>query len=158
MVITVQNRIARVSGTPEIVCGNSGFTITFSFDSEWNDYPEKTAQFRFYRSGKAETVNVAFTGTVCAVPVLSDIDFVEIGVTAGDIRTASPARIPCIRCITDIPSAEYVPQRDIYNEIMDALKLPYDPPPELEDGEFFIVTAEGDYVVALDGTYIIAKE
>ncbi len=156
MTITVQNRIARVTGTPEIICGNSGYMIAFTFDTEWNEYVQKTAQFRYFRDGKAVTEAVDFSGSFCAVPVLRDVDFVEIGVTAGDIRTASPARIPCIRCITDIPSSAYKWPRDVYNELMERLRQAYHPPKEPKF--WYIVTAEGDYVVTSDGAFVVAKE
>jgi hypothetical protein len=158
MNITISSRIARVIGSPQLVCGNSDYTVTFSFDSEWDAYAEKTAQFCFVRNGKPQIAAVDFTGTSCSVPVLSDVDFVEIGVTAGKIRTTTPARVPCLRCVTDAPSTLYTPPRDIYNEIMDALQAATNPLPELPSGYVFVVSAEGSYITASDGSYMIAKE
>ena len=158
MNITISSRIARVDGTPQIVCGNSDYTVSFSFDSEWDAYTEKTAQFFCVRAGKPQIVAVDFTGTSCAVPVLSDVDFVEIGVTAGTIRTSTPARVPCFRCITDAQSTAYTPPRDIYNELMDKIQEAVNPLPKLPSGFAFVVSAEGAYITAFDGSYMIAKE
>lgn len=158
MIIIVSNRIARVSGTPQIVCGNSSYSVAFQFDAEWDGYTGKTAHFRFIRNGKPETISVDFSGTSCIVPVLSDIDFVEIGVSAGNICTTSPARVTCLRCITDIPSAAYTPPHDVYNEIMSVIQEKLYPLPHLPAGYVFVVSAEGHYIVSANGKYMIAKE
>lgn len=157
MNITISSRIARVAGTPQIVCGNSDYTVSFSFDAEWDAYTEKTAQFFCVRAGKPQIANVDFTGTSCAVPVLSDVDFVEIGVTAGTIRTTTPARVTCLRCVTDIPSEAYSPPRDVYNELMDAIQAAVHPLPTLPDGYVFVVSAEGHYIVDAVGKYMIVR-
>lgn len=158
MTVTVENRIARVSGTPQIVCGNSDYTVTFEFDSEWDEYTDKTAHFRYFRNGKPETVSIDFSGVSCEIPVLSDVDFVEIGVSAGNIRTTAPARLPCLRCITDIPSAAYTPPPDIYNDVMERLQELMHPLPKLPAGYVFVVTSEGDYVISSEGDYMIVRE
>ena len=154
MTITIENRIARVAGTPQIVCGNSGYTITFQFDAEWSEYTEREAHFRFNRNGNPETVSTYFAGTSCAVPVLEDIDFVEIGVSAGNIRTTTPARIPCLRCTTDIPANPASLISDTYADLIAMLEGAL---PILEPDECFIVSTEGDYVVTETGEFIIAK-
>lgn len=78
-----------------IVCGNSDYTIKFTFDGEWNEYPTKTA--RFIWNGHFHDVD--FTGEYCAVPVLYDTDEVEVGVYAGDLKTTTSAFIGCYRSI-----------------------------------------------------------
>lgn len=158
MTITITNRIARVVGVPQIICGNSSYSADFQFDAEWNDYPEKIAHFRFIRSGSPQTLNVDFTGASCAVPALSDVAFVEIGVSAGSIRTTSPARVICLRCITDIPSEAYAPPPDIYNTLMSSLQEVTHPLPQLPAGYAFVVSAEGHYIVDVNGKFMIAKE
>lgn len=158
MTITVENRIARVSGTPQLVCGNGSYSVDFQFDSEWDEYTDKTAQFRYIRDGTSVTDSVEFSGTSCTIPVLEDVDFVEIGVSAGTIRTTTPARIECCRCITDIPSTEYAAPRDLYNEIMDAMQEYTNPLPSLPQGYCFVVDIEGEYLVSSEGDYMIVKE
>jgi len=156
--ISVTNRIARISGPQQIICGNSDYVAVFTFDAEWNDYADKTARFQYFRDGKFEYVDVTFTGSSCAMPVLTDIDRVEIGVFSGEIRTTTPAVVPCCRCVTDIPAIGYEMPDDPYNDIMDMVQEALNPSPESGDDEYFIVTAEGDYVTTSEGDYVIAKE
>ena len=158
MNITIENRIARVSGAPQIVCGNSDYTVTFAFDSEWDSYTEKTAHFRSFRNGSIVSESVDFTGSVCAVPVLSDVDFVEIGVSAGEIRTTSPARISCIRCITDLQGEPYHPSADVYDQLMELVAIAENPVPPLPSGYCYIIASDGSYIITAEGDYIIAKE
>lgn len=158
MEIVIENRIARLSGTPQIICGNSDYTVTFSFDDEWQEYDEKTALCAYLCSGERHTAEITFTGSTCAVPVLNDTDWIELGVYAGDIRTTTPVRIPCIRCITDIPSEDYTPPADIYNQLMEILAQKQNQLPDLPDGYIFILTTEGDYITTTEGDYLIAEE
>lgn len=78
-----------------IVCGNSDYTIKFTFDSEWIDYPEKTARFIWNGS----FTDVDFTGDYCTVPIIYDTDEVEVGVYAGELKTTTSAYIGCYRSI-----------------------------------------------------------
>lgn len=158
ILIRVRGRRAVLISESIIICGNSDYAVTFDFDAEWDDYPDKTAHFRFIRSGSPQTLNVDFTGASCNVPALSDVDFVEIGVSAGSIRTTSPARVICLRCITDIPSEAYAPPPDIFNELMSRLQEVTHPLPQLPAGYAFVVSAEGHYIVDVNGKFMIAKE
>ena len=153
--IVVSGRKAAAVGTPRIVCGNSDIVIAFTFDAEWGDYNEKTAVFSFLKDGKHGEERVTFTGSACYAPVLTGIDRVEVGVIAGQIRTTTPAIVPCGLSITDYASEEYEPETDAYNEIMEQRALM--PLPELEDDEYFITTLDGDYVCISSGDYVIAK-
>ena len=154
--IRIRSRTAERTPDSVIVCGNSDYTVTFSFDSEWNAFSVKTAVFRYRRNGVTVTERVQFSGNVCAVPVLADTDEVFVGVEAGSIRTAAPARIPCARCITDFPSAAYTPPEDVFNEIMEAIASHVPPVPTvtvmllrdangfaLRDSEGFALRVEG---------------
>lgn len=158
MKITVTQRIARTVGSPLIVCGNSGYVLTFDFDAEWAEYAEKTAHFRCLRGGEEHRISVPFAGTVCEIPVLRGTDFVEIGVSAGNIRTTTAARIDCAHCVTDIPAKPYTAKTDIFNQLADMLSGQQDALPPLPSGFVFVVTPDGAYVTAADGSYIIAKE
>ena len=141
-----------------IVCGNSDYTVTFVFDSEWDDYTEKAACFAYCRNGARITENVPFTGNTCAVPVLHDIDAVEIGVFAGNIRTTSPARITCIRCSTDLHGEPYHPPADVYDQLMELVAIAENPAPPLPFGYCYIIASDGSYIITAEGDYIIAKE
>ena len=78
-----------------IVCGNSDYTIKFTFDSEWGEFPTKTARFVF----NGQFTDVDFTGDYCSVPILYDTTGVEIGVYAGELKTTTSAFIGCYRSI-----------------------------------------------------------
>lgn len=156
--IRITERIATITGTPQIICGNNDYVVAFTFDSEWDEYEEKTACFRYCKDGKYAQEEVKFTGAVCAIPALFGIDRVEIGVYAGSIRTTTPAAVPCCRCITDIPADESSEQADPYNQLMDMIQEAMNPLPELPEGYAFVIAAEGDYLTASDGSYMIVKE
>ena len=105
MVIPVQIRNRRAAAEPDcpaIVCGNSDYEVLFDFDSEWDAFAQKTARFAFRRDGHEYAYTVVFSGDRCAVPVLSGIDLVTIGVSAGSVTTSAPARIPCVAGISDL--------------------------------------------------------
>ncbi len=97
--ITVVNNVAtyrRRDGA--IVCGNSDYQITFTFDAEWEGYEAKKARFIWNGAYK----EVAFTGTVCPVPVINNATEVRVGVyveNEGTLETTTAAVIPCRRCI-----------------------------------------------------------
>lgn len=153
--IKIRDRIARVVGSPQIICGNNGYTVSFDFDSEWNEFEQKTAVFSFCRDGKPVICNVEFIGTGCSIPVITGSNLVEIGCYAGNIRTSSPAAVPCCECITDIPSELTEIPVDVYNELMEQKNL--GALPKLEDDEYFVMTLDGDYVCTSSGDYVIAK-
>lgn len=120
--ITVAGKIAQVQGNPVIVCGNSDYTVQFTFDSEWNGYAAKTARFNFVQNGVRLYYDVLFEGSSCTVPVLNDVYEVEIGVYAGDIHTSTPVRVPCVRSATDGAAQHPDPPPDVYEQLMDYLE------------------------------------
>lgn len=119
--ITVQNKIAQLQGNPDIVCGNSDYTVTFDFDAEWDAYTEKTMCVKFCRYGKKAKYEVLFTGDSCAIPPVYDVDHIDIGVYAGDIRTSTGAIVECRACITDGNPVHADPPQDIYNQLLERL-------------------------------------
>ena len=119
--VTVTNKKAQVQGNPIIVNGNSDYTVEFTFDSEWDDYEEKTAEFKYYRDGKLLYDEVVFSGNTVSIPILRDIDQVEIGVYAGNLHTSTGAHIPCTRSITDGDAVHDPPTPDVYNQLMEYL-------------------------------------
>jgi hypothetical protein len=119
--INIENKHALVDGTPIIVCGNSDYTIQFTFDAEWETLDAKTARFVYVQNGKITYTDVVFTGEIAAVPILANTREVRVGVFAGDLHTTVPARIPCelsIRCGTGAP-ADPTPSQ--YDQIMELL-------------------------------------
>lgn len=97
--INIADKRPTVTGTPVIVCGNSDYVIEFTFDTEWDEHQTKTARFSYCRNGRNYYEDVQFTGNTVAVPVLSNVARVLIGVYAGDLCTTTPARVVCERSI-----------------------------------------------------------
>jgi len=93
--VTIKEKVATVSGSPVIICGNSDYTVTFTFDSEWDNLPVKQVRFSWYLNGEKQFTDVTFTGNTVAVPTLSDITALYVGVFAGDLHTTTPAKIIC---------------------------------------------------------------
>ena len=75
-----------------IVCGNKGYKLVFTFDEEWADCTTKTARFIW----NGHYYDKQFTDNECEVPVLNDTTKVTVGVYAGDLKTTTPAEIPCL--------------------------------------------------------------
>lgn len=119
--IIVANKIATAVGSPVIVCGNSDYTVTFSFDSEWGGLTAKTARFSFVKDGQLKYCDVPFMGSVCEVPVLSNIKRVGIGVYAGNLYTTTGAVIDCKKSILCDGGVNEPPEEDVYNQIMELL-------------------------------------
>lgn len=115
--INIAYKIARAAADYKIVCGNSDYTIKFTFDSEWHAHEVKTARFAFTRNGESKHIDVVFTGDVCEMPVLSNITAVEIGVFAGDLQTTTPCILACEKSILCKDGAPEAPAEDVYNQI-----------------------------------------
>lgn len=122
--VSVENKIATYRNRDGlIVCGNKGYAIAFSFDEEWDEFTTKTA--RFIWNGKY--YDQEFEDDICPVPVLNDTTSVTIGVYAGDLKTTTPAEIPCLISIlcgdlepTDENIKEY---RDISQQAADEARI-----------------------------------
>jgi hypothetical protein len=97
--ITVEKKIARVAGTPVIICGNSGYNITFTLDDEWDNLPVKTARFSWYKNGEKLFTDIEFRGHTVEAPIMVDITEVYVGIFAGALSTTTPAKIVCERSI-----------------------------------------------------------
>lgn len=115
--VSVKNKIAVQTGEVSYICGNSGYTVEFAFDDEWNDYETKTA--RFIYDGKI--TDVVFTGNVCAVPVISNVIIFAVGVFAGNLQTTTPAFISAKKSILCGGGSPADPPDDVYNQIIDML-------------------------------------
>ena len=120
--ITVREKIAQIQGNPEIVCGNSDYAVQFDFDSEWDAYTEKTAHFAFISDGEPQFYDTIFEGDAVSIPPLYRTDLLLIGVYAGDIRTTTPAAVPCLPCITDDEPVHPDPPPDVYAQLLELLE------------------------------------
>lgn len=123
LTLTVTNRIAALQGSPVIVCGNSDYSVQVVCDAEWAAYAEKTLQIAYVCRGETVRINAAVQpqNNTASLPAIPDASELFLGLQAGEIRTAAPARIPCIACICSIPAEYAVPYRDFYNETMQTL-------------------------------------
>lgn len=93
--VNITNKRCTVQGAPVIVCGNSDYTITFTFDEEWAQAGEKTARFSYVRDGELKFRDVKLKDNTAAVPPVYRTRVLRVGVYAGDLATSTPARIPC---------------------------------------------------------------
>lgn len=120
--ITVAGKIAtNMSPGVVIVCGNSDYTVTFSFDKEWNALSLKTARFTYVKGGRLTCTEVPFVGNEVAVPVMSDITDVFVGVYAGDLHTTTPARVLTKRSTLCGLGPHKDPAEDIYLQLISLL-------------------------------------
>lgn len=118
--INVKNRVATANGDSRIINGNSDYSIEFDFDTEWADLNNKIGIFAYNDAAahKWAYQTVMFSGNVCTVPILRDIHCVYVGVTAGDVRVTTPAKVQCRLSISDYADTEEPPSADIWGQIL----------------------------------------
>lgn len=117
--INVTERRAQALGSPVIICGNTGYTLTFTFDEEWAGLEAKTARLVYDCHGEVKYQDLVFTGDTVELPIFSNTRDVRVGVYAGDLITTTPARLqlkPSILCGSGVPDE---PTEDVYNQIME---------------------------------------
>lgn len=119
--IIIRNKTASAVNPPCIVCGNSDYNVKFNFDDEWQAHNNKIGVFAYNRCGEWQSEKVLFEGDTCPVPALHGVRSVWIGVTAGDVRTSTPANVPCRMGATDFSDAPEKPSEDIWTQILDKL-------------------------------------
>lgn len=119
--IIIRNKTASAVNPPCIVCGNSDYNVKFDFDDEWQAHNSKIGVFAYNRCGEWRSENVLFEGDTCPVPALHGVRSVWIGVTAGDVRTSTPADVPCRMGATDFSDTTEKPSEDIWTQILDKL-------------------------------------
>lgn len=120
--IQVRNKVA-VNLTPEevIICGNSGYTLEFLFDDEWASETVKTARFVYRKGGQNYYEDVAFSGNTATAPVLSNINYVLVGVYTGDLITSTPAVVACDKSILCGSGTHKEPTPDVYNQLIELI-------------------------------------
>lgn len=152
LIIEITNKKPFLRDKTPLVCGNSGYFIDFTFDSEWDNHEVKTAMFRV----GDKTIPQVFSGTRCEVPVLQNTRMVSVGVFAGTVddgtlSTSMPALIECLPCITDgVGEVVAPPEDDVYKQIValcdDAVKTANDVEERANNGEFngepYVLTEE----------------
>ena len=118
--INVRNRVATANGDNRIINGNSDYSIEFDFDAEWADLNNKIGIFAYNDAAthKWAYQTVLFSGNTCTVPILRDIHCVYVGVTAGNVRVTTPAKVQCRLSISDYADTEEPPSADIWGQIL----------------------------------------
>lgn len=119
--IIIRNKTASAVNPPCIVCGNSDYNVKFNFDEEWQAHNNKIGVFAYNRCGEWQSEKVLFEGDTCPVPALHGVRSVWIGVTAGDVRTSTPADVPYRMGATDFSDTTEKPPADIWGQILDKL-------------------------------------
>ena len=118
--ISVRDKIATQTDDTVIINGNSDYSIEFDFDAEWTDLNNKIGIFAYNDAAahKWAYQPVMFSGNTCAVPILRDIHCVYVGVTAGNVRVTTPAKVQCRLSISDYADTEEPPSADIWGQIL----------------------------------------
>ena len=118
--ISVRDKIATQTDGTVIINGNSDYNIEFDFDAEWADLNNKIGIFAYNDAAahKWAYQPVMFSGNTCAVPILRDIHCVYVGVTAGNVRVTTPAKVQCRLSISDYADTEEPPSADIWGQIL----------------------------------------
>ena len=118
--ISVRDKIATQTDGTVIVNGNSDYNIEFDFDAEWADLNNKIGIFAYNDAAahKWAYQPVMFSGNTCPVPILRDIHCVYVGVTAGNVRVTTPAKVQCRLSISDYADTEEPPSADIWGQIL----------------------------------------
>ena len=116
----VKDKIITSDFNQKIVCDNTDYQIKFTFDEEWNSYPVKTVRFTYLNyNGEQKIIDVVCDSDTCLIPKLSNLEYVEVGVYAGDLHTTAPLFINCRNSILSKSGTPDEPPKDVYAEIMD---------------------------------------
>ena len=114
--IRIKDKIAmQTGGEAFIVRDNSDYVINFTFDVEWAEETAKTARFALQRGGY---MDVPFTGSSVAVPVISTGRRVDVGVFAGNLRTTTSATLPLVPSIRSKGGAPVPPEDAVYDKLI----------------------------------------
>ena len=118
--VSVRDKIATQTDGTVIINGNSDYSIEFDFDAEWANLNNKIGIFAYNDAAahKWAYQPVMFSGNTCTVPILRDIHCVYVGVTAGNVRVTTPAKVQCRLSISDYADTEEPPSADIWGQIL----------------------------------------
>lgn len=124
----------------EIVCSNNDYNVRFMFDVNWAAYPVKTARFVTTEG----YTDVLLESDTCTLPMLRNVNCVEVGVYAGDLETTTRAYVPVAKSILcgDDP-VHPDPPEDVYNQLCE--KLNAIPAPTEADNGKVIGVSDGKY-------------
>lgn len=116
--IAIRNKYAiAAENTPNIVCDNSDYTITFDFDAEWDNHDIKTARFEVGN----DCYDEVFSGNVVEVPIVSKVRYIKVGVYAGELHTTAPVVLACEESILSGEGVPSDPPESVYAQIAEML-------------------------------------
>lgn len=117
--ITIRDKIAKNfrEKEAEYICGNSGFSVVFDFDEEWDEYLAKTARFKY--NGTYQ--DIPFTGNKVDIPIVENTYKIEVGVFAGNLQTTTSATIMAKKSILCGSGSPAAPSNDVYHQIMEVI-------------------------------------
>lgn len=111
-----------------LIGGNTDQTITFSFDKEWDDYPNKTVLFVYSQEGLTKYKSKKFTGKSVKAPLLTNLNNVKIGVVAGEIMASTSVTVQSKTSVLDDAKinpediddgyADFINAEDLIDEIL----------------------------------------
>lgn len=116
--IQVAGKIATAANCAPIVCDNRDYMVQFAFDSEWDAYAVKVARFLYHDANGSHYIDVPFSGDTAAIPPLHNINWVLVGVHAGDMATTTAAHLPCKPSIRQDAAPAEAPAPDAYGRIL----------------------------------------
>lgn len=115
--VTVRDGIAFQTDHTAYITGDGEFYVIFALEDGWKDLPVRVARFQT-ESGYQD---VMFRGERCHVPVFSYAQKLEVGLTAGNLRTTTPARIFVRQGIRSAWGPPEDPQASVFDQILDCL-------------------------------------
>ena len=122
--MAVCRKHAEIRGNPQIVCGNSDYVLRIDTDAEWTHAAGMTVQILYHRNGETVCAHIPVINRRCTLPAITETCEVLVSLYADCIRTAAPAVIPCVPCITDAGGSQMQPVQDEFNRIMGLLAVP----------------------------------
>ncbi len=147
--IQIKNKVATLTKPAEYVCGNGDYTVSFSFDEEWDGIGVKTARFQV-----GDTyVDILYEGNICTVPAFGKGAMLEIGVFSGadealaEMRSTTTAMVrmkPGVRSRGGSPTN---PTTTVYDQIMGLLNRisgAYKAPHIGENGNWWVLGNDTD--------------
>ncbi len=126
--ITIKDLMATAQPEGFIVSDNTGYKLRFVWDEAWDAYPVKTAVFVWHHKMETFSTSVVFEGDTVTVPMLPAANKLYVGLTAGNLKTTTPAEIPCQCSVLGIGGQEpEAPTENQYDRIMELLNGKMDP-------------------------------
>ena len=152
--ITVRNRRARAPVSARLISVNSGQTLRFSFGSEWDALPQKTARIHYHTGSRILTEDYPLTGDECCICVPAGAEYAEIDVCAGGRITTESAVLPVFRSILDpdTPKAQEPP--DFLQQTLAAV---YGEPPRRRSAHC-LGSSSGAFLSTRSGALLMTKE